>query len=300
MNNSIPGLQLLHQGKVRNNHNIPDHSNLLLMIATDRISTHDVEHESTVSEKGYILTALTIFWMNKLMRQGINTHLVASGQKIFDYVPNLPKNLINRAIVVKKLKMIPIEFVIRSYLAGSLWSKYYSQGIDNPYGISLPKGLKLMSRFPQDIFTPTEKSATDDPTNSDKVINEYTAAYELSDLVYTLGQRHLLDVNLALVDAKFEIGIDCNGNPCLGDECFTLDSTRLTRPDSIIIGQNPSWLDKQLVRDKVEEIYPGGIGVQPMTFSDEILSTTTDTYHKVFEIITGQTLQEYWSSHMPS
>ncbi len=293
MSKSINDLELFHSGKVRETYLIPGYPNLILVIATDRISTHNEKHLSEVPEKGSILTALTHYWMKKLEEAGISTHLVAYGYEVLKYV-KIPTELLPQAIIVKKLEMIPLEFIYRSYLTGSLWSKFYSKGLVNPYGIILPAGLKLMSKFAENILTPTEKSATDDPTDTGSVISKHRKACILTNAVYKIGQEHLRSVGLEMVDSKFEVGFDSEDRICLGDECLTPDSSRFARPGDIVLGENPPWLDKQSVRDEVERVYPDGENVKPMTFSKEVLAQTKSNYHELFEMITGRSFHSYY------
>ena len=147
---AVTGLECVHQGKVRDTFAIPDHPGLLLVVATDRVSTHNVVHESAISHKGEALTALTVFWMAEQF-VAINTHLIAWGRNIYNYLPavagDYPADLHLRAIVVEKLEMFPVEFIFRSRMAGSLWKDYYKKKLPNPYGLTLSTGLQLMAPF---------------------------------------------------------------------------------------------------------------------------------------------------------
>lgn len=155
---SIPELKPVHQGKVRDTFQVPDRPELLLVVATDRISTHNVVHKSVIPGKGTFLTQMTIFWMTEIL--GVPNHLIAWGKDIYKYIPidiDLPEGIHERAVIVKKLEMIPIEFIFRDFMAGSLWNDY-RYGRPNPYGLEIPGGLQLMSRFQGTVFTPTDKS----------------------------------------------------------------------------------------------------------------------------------------------
>ncbi len=158
----IPGLTLIHEGKVRMTYEIPGHPDLLFVVATNRVSTHDTVHKSLIQQKGENLVSLTVFWMDTILKD-IPNHLVAYGRKIYKYLPKelqYPFGLHLCGVIVHRLNMIPVEFVYRSRMAGSLWTKYYAQGKPNPYGLDLPLGLRLMSPFADIVFTPTQKLTT--------------------------------------------------------------------------------------------------------------------------------------------
>jgi phosphoribosylaminoimidazole-succinocarboxamide synthase len=278
---SVPGLTCIHQGKVRDTYSIPDHPEFLLVVATDRVSTHNIVHESVIPKKGFALTAITVAWM-QFGLQGIKTHLVASRKNIYDFLPeqSYPEDLEHRAIVVKKLTMIPVEFIFRSRMAGSLWKDYYQKGVPNPYGLKLPGGLELMSPFEDTIFTPTDKSETDDPLLADEVKARYPAAYELALKVYETGRAEAAQHGIEIIDGKFEIGIDSKGEPVLGDECLTPDSCRFVRRGVVQVGKEPPWLDKQYLREEAERMWAGGKKT-PLTFSSDVTAETTTRYTEI-------------------
>ena len=181
---SVPSLArvLTHQGKVRDTYHLPGYDHLLLIVATDRVSTHNIVHVSTIAGKGIILTRMSVFWMNRLAP--IRTHLVASGNDIYTYLPaglEYPADLHERALVVKRLDMIPVEFILRSRAAGSWFKDYKGANVD-PYQLKIRDGLELMSLFYQDgfpIFTPTDKSEDDLPLVSRDVELQYSEAYKI-------------------------------------------------------------------------------------------------------------------------
>lgn len=261
--------------------------NLLLVIASDRVSTHNVTHISTIPQKGEVLTALTVFWIKQIDDLGIKTHLVASGEEVYKFLPeaDYPKDFHHRALIVQKLTMIPIEFIFRTHMAGSLWKKYYSKGLPNPYGIDLPQGLELMSPFEEVIFTPTEKSETDDELESQDVIQTYNAAYEKAKLAYYHCRIFASTQGIAIIDTKLEVGIDVYGEICIADELFTPDSSRFVDVKGIKIGTEPEWYDKQILREEAERIWGDGPKV-PLTFSDGICEKTRMQYQRIFEMIT--------------
>lgn len=290
---AVPWLNCVHQGKVRDTFEIPGHPHLLLTVATDRVSSHEIIHESIIPHKGYALTALTIFWMSKQL-SGINTHLVAHGENIFQYIPRRGDvgDLALRALVIQKLDMIKVEFIPRSRMAGSLWKKYYSKGIPNPYGLELPPGLQLMSPFEETVFTPTEKSATDDPLRSDETEAQFGSAYRLALSAYEIGRKFALERGIEIIDGKFEVGVNSAGQVILADECLTPDSCRFVRANEIIIGSDPAWLDKQYLREEAERIWSGGKKV-PLEFSPSVIKETTRRYEEIIERLTGVPLKTF-------
>lgn len=289
----IPSLKCVHQGKVRDTYTPPDHADLLLVAATDRISTHNKVHLSTIPNKGYALTALTVFWM-AMQLKGISTHLVAYGKRIYDYLPDgeYPDDLHLRAIIVRKVVVDPVELIFRNRMAGSLWKDYYSKGLPNPYGFSLPTGLELMSQFEPAIFTPTDKSETDDPINTSETIQKYSSAYLVARKAYEQGRAYAATRGIEIIDGKFEAsGI------MLADECLTPDACRFVRAGNIFIGKEPTWMDKEHVRKEAERIWNGGPKV-PLRFSDEICEETAQIYSEIVHTLTGLTLRNFQKAYL--
>lgn len=298
---SIPGLTPIHQGKVRDTFQtvVPG---ALLLVATDRISTHNVVHESIIPLKGQVLTALSVFWAHELCdNNSFPHHIIASGEEIYDFLPagrSYPEDLHLRAIVVKKLRMAPIEFIFRRRMAGSLWSECYSQGIPNPYGLDLPEGLKFMSPLEPEIFTPTDKSETDDPLNASAVRSAYEWHVDLAETLYRKGVEYALRRGIEVIDTKIEIGVDQYGDACIGDEILTPDSSRFVQSADIKVGEEPPWADKQIVRKEAERLWGGKKKGSPLTFSDEIIDRTTETYLRIFRQLTGMSLGGFQEEHL--
>jgi phosphoribosylaminoimidazole-succinocarboxamide synthase len=289
---ALSNLPLIHQGKTRDTFECKQ-KDVRLIVATDRLSTHDVIHQSTIPFKGKVLTMLTVFWLREVLGAFPN-HLVACGKGIFDYLPgsptDYPDDLYKRAIVVQNLEMIPVEFIYRSYLTGSLYKKYYSKGIPNPYGVELPPGLQVMSPFQSPIFTPTDKSETDDPLNAMETRNKYLDAYATGREAFLVIQDHLRRKDYELVDSKFELGVDPNGRVRLADEVVTPDSSRFCDLHKIRVGQEPPWLDKQVARDEAERIWGSG-PKHPLQFGPEIIHNLSLTYLEILWVITGLNLE---------
>lgn len=283
-----------HQGKVRDMHEIPGHPDLLLIVATDAVSTHNVAHSSLIPGKGQILTAMTLFWAFGPL-QDIPNHIVACGSDIYLYLPEgveYPSDLHLRALVVRKLYVAPYEFIFRHRMAGSLWSEYYKKGLPNPYGIDLPPGLELMS--PLDfVFTPTDKSATDDPVNSRAIEVLCPQVVTLARKVYRRGYDFALARGIEIIDFKAEVGIDSDGRIRLADEWLTGDCCRFVEADKIVIGQEPPWFDKQIVRDAAVEQWGGKKSGPPLEFPNDVIQKCSGAYHTAFERISGTTLEGF-------
>ena len=294
---------LIHQGKVRDTYALEGYPDLLLMVATDRISTHDVVHRSTVPQKGQFLTAMTVYW-SQFVFPDIPTHIVAYGKKIYDYLPRdqaYPDDLHLRAIVVQRVEMMPFELIFRARMAGSLWNKFYSQGKSNPYGLVLPSGLHLMDRLEPPVFTPTDKSDTDDPVNADFMRSQdsrYDGAIALARRAYDEGRSHAAVFGIAIIDATFEVGFDRDGKPLLGDEWMTGDCSRFVRSTDICLGAEPPWMDKELFRqDAMRQWIRGGVAKgTPLVFPDEVIAGGMGAYRKVFEWLSGFELEELQQS----
>lgn len=285
---SVP-LTLIHQGKTRDAFSTSFQDELLI-VATNRLSTHNVVHKSEVPHKGKVLTALTIFWLTDILKKaGIQNHLVAYGADIYNHIGGhcyYPEDLHHRAIVVRRLSMIPVEFIYRGYLVGSLYKNYYKKNFANPYGIALESGLSMMSVFPEPIFTPTDKSETDEPLIASETLSRYPGAFSLSFHAFVLIRDHLRSLGLELVDSKFELGTDHDGKVVLADEVATPDSSRFCELSEIKLGVEPPWSDKQVARDEAERIWVGG-EQYPLEFNSEIIHKLSETYLRIFHRITG-------------
>jgi phosphoribosylaminoimidazole-succinocarboxamide synthase len=287
---AVPGLVCIHQGKVRDTFEIPGRPDLLLVVATDRVSTHNIVHGSLIPGKGQALTELTVFWMNNIqdIDPDIDTHLYAHGDEIYSYIPrqDCPTDLHLRAVIVRRLIMIPFEFIFRSRMAGSLWKDFYQKGQPNPYGLVLPPGLRLMSPFGETVFTPTDKSEMDDPRDANEVMRMYPEAYRLALSVYEKGRKHAAERGIEIIDGKFEVGIDDHGKVILADECLTPDSCRFVEASKIVVGNEPSLLDKQYLREEAELMWAGGKKT-PVTFSPAVIEETMRRYSSIVQKLTG-------------
>lgn len=290
----VDNLSLLHQGKVRDTFatNTPG---TRLIVATDGVSTHNVAHLSPIPMKGWVLNAASIFWATEVFPD-IPTHIIAYGFGIYEFLPKdriYPPDLHLRSIVARDLRMDPYEYIFRARMAGSLWNNYYKLGLPNPYGLDLPEGLQLMSLFDQPIFTPTEKSETDDPVESDVIEDAYSDSVALMREVYRRGREFALKRGIDIIDFKGEAGRDTDGVLRLGDEWLTGDCCRFVRSEDIVIGQEPPWMDKELVRQAAMKQWNGDKNRPPLTFSPEVLSKTSEAYLDLFQTLTGLSLPQY-------
>ena len=316
---STVGLARIHQGKVRNTYALPN-PELLLQVATDRVSINDFVLPCTIPSKGEILTALSIFWFTKVLEK-FDNHLVAFG---VDGVRNhLPAeahenvDLAKRAIVVRKLDMIPVECIVRGYLTGSGLKSYDREG--HVCGIILPDGLHDGSRLNPPIFTPTTKAEEghDEDMDCEFVSGKYPGLESRSLGIYAKAAEFALERGVIIADTKLEFGKDA-----LGDEVFTPDSSRFWDKDEWLVAhrakKSPSPYDKQVVRDwgKTVPLPEGmcdnkaGIGnldpmdgehiafVHGLEVPEQVLAKTAQKYHDIFERLTGMTLKTFQGNHM--
>ncbi len=238
-------------GKVRE---IFDLGESLLLVATDRLSAFDVILPDGIPGKGILLTQMSLWWFAKTAGI-IENHLLPDQDAAFDRA-GIPKgDLRLRSMIVRKLRPLSIECVVRGYLAGSGWASYSKSG--SVCGIRLPPGLRQAGRLPQPIFTPTTKApkgshdeAIDDAQAGALVGAElYRRVKEASLALYTLGHGRSLESGMILADTKFEFGTDANGALVLIDEVLTPDSSRYWPKDLYVPGGSPPSFDKQFVRD---------------------------------------------------
>ena len=250
----LKSLNKIYAGKVRDLYAIDDQR--MLMIATDRLSAFDVILDDPIPGKGQILTAISNFWFDKL-KDVVPNHLTGDQPESVVAAEDLPQ-VEGRAVVAKRLKPVPIEAVVRGYLAGSGWKEYQRSG--TVCGIELPAGLKEASRLPAPIFTPSTKAAVGDhDENIDFARCCEIVGTELAEqvrdtaiLLYKTAAEFAATRGIIICDTKFEFGLDENGTLTLMDEALTPDSSRFWPADSYAEGGNPPSFDKQFVRDWLE------------------------------------------------
>ena len=249
---NIKSLPLLHRGKVRDIYEVD--AERLLIVQTDRISAFDMILSEPIPEKGKILTALSAFWFEKLSHV-IRNHLTGIAP---ESVVTERDEVEGRAFVVKKLKPLPIEAIVRGYIVGSGWKEYVKSG--TVCGISLPKGLKEAEKLPEPIFTPSTKAEVGehDVNISFEEMTRLVGG-EIAQKVkkaaialYSEAAEYALSKGIIIADTKFEFGLDEAGNLYLIDEILTPDSSRFWPRDGYVVGKNPPSFDKQYVRDWLE------------------------------------------------
>lgn len=290
LRSSIHSLKPLHQGKVRDIYDIDDQT--MLLIATDRLSAFDVVLPTPIPQKGAILTQIANFWFEKLGHV-VPNHLTGIDPDSLVSDPAEKAQLGRRALVVKKLKPLPIEAIVRGYLVGSGWKEYKASG--TVCGIALPARLQEASQLPQPIFTPSSKAAVGD---HDENISLQRAAEllgkELAEQVakvsiqlYQEAAAYALTRGIIIADTKFEFGLDSAGMLYLIDEVLTPDSSRFWPADQYVVGKNPPSYDKQYVRDWLESTGWDKTPPGP-ELPAEVAIKTGEKYREAYQKLTGR------------
>jgi phosphoribosylaminoimidazole-succinocarboxamide synthase len=289
---SITSLPLLHRGKVRDIYDID--ADTMLLIATDRLSAFDVILPTPIAGKGLILTEIANFWFEKL-KHVVPNHLTGTDPDSVVSDVAEKAQLGKRALVVKKLKPLPIEAIVRGYLAGSGWKEYKASG--TVCGIPLPAGLQEASKLPEPIFTPSSKADVGD--HDENITLEKCAqllGQALADKVarvsiqlYKEAAEYALTRGIIIADTKFEFGLDAAGELYVIDEVLTPDSSRFWPADQYVVGNNPPSFDKQYVRDWLEASGWNKVAPGP-ELPAEVASRTGEKYHEAYTRLTGETL----------
>ena len=268
-------------GKIRELYALDDER--LLLVASDRISTFDVVLPTEIPDKGRVLTGLSGFWFS-LLRELVPNHMLAIRED-------------GRSMECRKLEMLPIECVVRGYLAGSGWKDYKATGSTS--GHSLPAGLRESDRLPAPIFTPATKAQTGHDENITRgQAAELVGEARLREVeaaaieVYRVAAEHALGAGIIIADTKFEFGLDQHGHLVLGDEALTPDSSRFWPGDAYEPGRAQDSFDKQFVRDYCEstgwdKTYPGP------ELPAEVVQATRAKYVEAFERLTTIPFQAY-------
>ena len=261
----------------------------LLMVASDRISTYDVVHPTPIPDKGKVLTGLSAFWFAKTGHI-VPNHLISATEGV-------PDEVRGRALVVRRLEMLPVECVVRGYITGSGWKDYQATGAVS--GIALPAGLRESEQLPEPIFTPSTKA----DVGHDEAIDFDRAAELVGDRalmervreasldLYAYAAAHARERGVILADTKFEFGLDASssGAPELvvGDEVLTPDSSRYWPADGYVVGQGQPSFDKQYVRDWASQ--SGWDKAPPApAIPDDVVAGTRERYVEAYERITGE------------
>ena len=261
---ALTSLPLLARGKVRDNYAVGD--DRILMVASDRISAFDVIMGEPIPGKGELLTRLSLFWFDKLGPNGLNIcpiHLTGDVPESVVSAAEAPQ-VTGRSMLVQRLKPIPVEAVVRGYLAGSGWKEY--QDNQAVCGVKLPAGLQNASKLPEPIYTPAAKAEMGE--HDENITFEQTVAMigpelaaqirDVSIALYKAAAEMALHKGIIIADTKFEFGLDKAGKLLLMDEVLTPDSSRYWPAESYVVGQNPPSYDKQFLRDWLETAQVGG------------------------------------------
>jgi phosphoribosylaminoimidazole-succinocarboxamide synthase len=285
----IEGATHLHSGKVRDLYRLDDGN--LLMVASDRISAYDYVLDSTIPDKGEILTRMSLWWFAQLSDL-VPNHVVST---------DVPEQVKGRAVVCEELAMYPVECVARGYLTGSGLLDYQATG--EVCGVALPHGLVDGSRLPSPIFTPATKAAVgdhDENVSFESVVGDIgqETAEELRELtlqVYERAEGVARERGIILADTKFEFGSrlaeDGRGRTVLADEVLTPDSSRFWPADDWEPGRAQASYDKQIVRDWLTSPASGwnrGSGERPPPLPEEVVERTRTRYVEAFELLTGE------------
>lgn len=290
----LKSLPLLHRGKVRDVYAVGDKH--LLIVVSDRLSAFDVVLPTPIPGKGCVLTAISLFWFDRL-RHIVPNHL--ADKELVDVLPDAVERTLveGRAMVVRRLKPLPIEAIVRGYLIGSGWKDYRHTGA--VCGIELPAGLRQADKLPKPIFTPSTKAAVgahDENISFDRAAElvGQTLAERVRDVslqLYHEAATHAASRGIIVADTKFEFGLDERGTLTLIDELFTPDSSRFWPADSYRPGTSPPSFDKQFVRDYLETLAWDKRPPAPMLPSD-VVQKTARKYQEALSRLTAPALAE--------
>jgi len=289
---NLSSLPLLARGKVRDLYAVDaDH---LLIVTTDRLSAFDVVLPDPIPGKGAVLTAVSDFWFART-RVLVPNHL--ADLSLSEVLPDARERaqVEGRATVVRKLKALPVEAIVRGYLIGSGWKDYEASGA--VCGIPLPPGLRMADRLPSAIFTPSTKAAVGihdeniDFARAEALLGAGTAARvrDVSLKIYTEAAAYARERGIIIADTKFEFGLDASGNLYLIDEALTPDSSRFWPQDQYRVGSSPPSFDKQFVRDYLETLDWDKTAPGPLLPPD-IIERTAAKYREALKRLTGRDL----------
>ena len=286
-------LDHLASGKVRELYDAGE--GRLLLVASDRISAFDVVLPTPIPDKGRVLTALSLHWF-ALTDDIVRNHVITASVAEFPEGARDP-SLAGRALLVRRLEMLPLECVVRGYLAGSGWKDYGRSG--GVCGIPLPAGLREADRLPRTLFTPSTKATSghDENITAEQGIElvgeeRYREVERASIALYERAAAAALERGIILADTKFEFGVDRDGTLVVGDEVLTPDSSRFWPADSYAPGASPPSFDKQFVRDWLETQVWDKTAPGP-ELPDEVRDGTAARYREAYERLAGRPFASY-------
>ena len=290
MKTALPKIPLtrIHQGKVRDVYQVDDQH--LLMVASDRLSAFDVVLPDAIPNKGALLTQISNFWF-QMMRPIIKNHLTEI--PVAQVIPAADEDLIQRAVVVKKLRALPCEAIVRGYIIGSGWKDYQQSGA--VCGIQLPENLQQAEKLSTPLFTPSSKAQVGDHDENisfqqltDQIGQERAEEIRTVSLeIYRQASQHALNNGIIIADTKFEFGLDENDNLVLMDEVLTPDSSRFWNQATYHVGSSPESYDKQFIRDYLETLDWNKQAPGPHVPSD-LINRTAEKYQEAYRRITGK------------
>ena len=284
----IDNLPLIARGKVRDIYQIDEQH--LLFVTTDRISAFDVIMPDPIPGKGAILTAVSNFWFER-SRDLVPNHL--TDLDLADYVSESDYQMLkSRSVIVKKLRPLPVEAIVRGYIIGSGWKDYQQTGAI--CGIPLPAGLQQAEQLPEPIYTPSTKADVGDHDinisfdETVKLIGQDLAEQvrDTAITIYSNAAEYALERGIIIADTKFEFGLDENDQLVLADEVLTPDSSRFWPADQYQVGTSPMSFDKQFIRDYLETLDWDKTAPGPK-IPNEILEKTREKYQEAYDILTA-------------
>jgi phosphoribosylaminoimidazole-succinocarboxamide synthase len=284
---SLADLPLIASGKVRELYDMGDR---LLMVASDRISTFDAVHPTPIPDKGRVLTGLSVFWFQRTGHI-VPNHLISATEGV-------PEEVRGRALSVRRLKMLPVECVVRGYITGSGWKDYQATGAVS--GIGLPAGLRESEQLPRPIFTPSTKAEVghDEAIDFDRaaeLVGDRALMKRVADVsieLYSFAAEHARTRGVILADTKFEFGLDDDGELVVGDEVLTPDSSRYWPADGYEPGCGQPSFDKQYVRDWAARSGWDKLPPAP-PIPEDVVAGTRARYIEAYELITGEPFQAW-------
>ena len=289
----LASLKRIHQGKVRDIYEIDAHT--MLLVSTDRLSAFDVILPTGIAHKGAMLTQMANFWFEKLQHI-VPNHLTGIAPNSVVTDPIEQAQLGSRAVVVKKLKALPIEAIVRGYLVGSGWKEYQARG--TVCGIPIAAGLQIAAQLAEPLFTPSSKAAVGEHDENislaqcaDLLGADMAAQVaKVAIALYKEAAAYALTRGIIIADTKFEFGLDEQGVLHVMDEVLTPDSSRFWPADSYVVGKNPPSYDKQYVRDWLEASGWNKTAPAPALPAD-VAKKTSEKYMEAFERLTGHALK---------
>jgi phosphoribosylaminoimidazole-succinocarboxamide synthase len=287
---SLKGLEKIHEGKVRDIYAVD--AEAMLIVTTDRLSAFDVVLPDPIPNKGRVLHRISDFWFART-RHLVPNHLTERSLASVIKDPAELAMLEGRAGIVRRLKALPVEAVVRGYLIGSGWKDYQKTGA--VCGISLPPGLRQAERLAQPLFTPAFKAAAGEHDENitfaevERLVGAPLAARVRDTAIglYTFAAEHARDRGIIIADTKFEFGVDESGQLTLIDEVLTPDSSRFWPGDTYCVGTSPQSFDKQFVRDYLETLDWDKKAPGPR-LPPEIIARTSEKYGEALQRLTNQ------------